>query len=335
VSKYNILVVDDRPENLYTMKQLLESENLGYEIITAESGFIALEKVIEKEFALILLDVQMPDMNGYETAELLRGSKKTKYIPIIFVTANSREENNVFKGYDSGAVDYLFKPITPKVLISKVKVFLDLHSQKVQLEYKTEELNCKVKELEDLKAQLEEKNHRLELLTLEDSLTSIGNRRCFDQILECEWSRGIRTGHKLSLIMIDIDFFKPYNDTYGHQEGDFCLKRVTSALKSTLMRQSDIITRYGGEEFVAVLPDTDLDGAAQVGERMLKSVENLQIPHCQSSVSPYVTVSLGISSAVPSFGASPDFLVKYADQALYYSKEQGRNRSTLYSEILC
>lgn len=328
----NVLVVDDRPENLYTMKQLLESEELGVNVVTAESGLIALEKTLEMDFALILLDVQMPDMNGYETAELLRGSKKTKFIPIIFVTANSREENNIFKGYESGAVDYMFKPINTTVLISKVKVFMDLYLQKIMLEIKTEELDSKVKELEALKLELEEKNLKLEMLTMEDSLTTIGNRRCFDKILNSEWHRGARFCKQISLIMIDIDHFKFFNDTYGHQEGDFCLIRVASALKSTLMRQSDTITRYGGEEFVAILPDTDEEGAKQVGDRMLKAVEAMLIPHESSETSSYVTVSIGISTTLPTSGSTPDFLIKYADDALYSSKELGRNRLTLHNK---
>lgn len=322
----NVLVVDDRPENLYTMRQLLEAEELDINIVTVESGLLALEKTLEIDFSLILMDVQMPEMNGYETAELLRGSRRTKLIPIIFITANSREENNIFKGYESGAVDYLFKPINSNILISKITVFLNLDRQKKELEEKTRELDLKVKQLETLQHKLEDQNCKLEKLTMEDGLTSLGNRRCFDKTLEAEWHRGQRSGEILSVVMIDIDHFKLYNDTYGHQEGDICLKRVASALRSTLMRQCDTISRYGGEEFVAILPNTDSDGAVQVGERMLAAVSSLNISHSSSLTKDHVTVSIGVSSIIPSSGSIPEFLIKSVDQALYNSKDSGRNR---------
>lgn len=334
MNRLNVLIVDDKPENLFTMKELLEDENLDIDIVTAESGFEALDKTLSVNFSLILLDVQMPGMNGYETAELLRGSKKTKFIPIIFVTANSREDNNIFKGYESGAVDYLFKPLNPIILLSKIKVFLDLGLQKERLEEKTKELDIKVKELETLKHELEQKNIILEQLTMEDSLTSLGNRRCFDITLLAEWQRGLRFSQPLSVVMIDIDHFKPYNDTYGHQEGDICLKRVASALKSTLKRQCDIVSRYGGEEFIAVLPDTTIEGATHVAERMLQAVDLLGISHSSSLTVDHVTVSLGVATVIPTTGSIPEHLVKAVDNALYEAKESGRNRLVVSTTVL-
>ncbi len=326
MSKMNILVVDDREENLFSMKQLLENEELDINVYTADSGLKALEQTLSHDFLLILMDVQMPEMNGYETAELLRGSKKTKYIPIIFVTANSREENNIFQGYESGAVDYLFKPINPMVLLSKIRVFVELGMQKIVLEEKTKELDIKIKELESLKSELEIKNRTLEQLTMEDGLTALGNRRCFDLTLITEWQRGLRFKQPLSLIMIDIDHFKLYNDTYGHQEGDICLKRVASSLKATLKRQCDIVARYGGEEFIAILPDTDSNGAKHVAERMLTAIARLEISHSSSLTEKIVTVSLGVATIVPDSNSIPEFLVKAVDQALYKAKDEGRNR---------
>ncbi len=333
MDRLNILVVDDRQENLFTMKQLLEAEDLEINVITADSGLEALEKTLEEDFALILMDVQMPEMSGYETAELLRGSRRTKLIPIIFVTANSREDNNIFKGYESGAVDYLFKPINPLILMSKIRVFLDLYRQKQILESQAVELDIKIKELQNLQHELEIKNCKLEKLTMEDGLTSLGNRRCLDNNLESEWHRGLRSSQPLSAVMIDIDHFKLYNDTYGHPEGDICLKRVASALKSTLMRQSDIITRYGGEEFVAILPDTEIEGAIQVAQRMLEAVSSLNISHSSSLTVDHVTVSLGVSTVIPVAGSIPEFLIKAADKALYCAKDGGRNRLFVSDEV--
>ncbi|MGL1891078.1 MAG: diguanylate cyclase [Spirochaetaceae bacterium] len=333
MSQLNILVVDDIPENLFSMKQLLESEDLDLNVITAESGLIALEMTLIYNFSLILLDVQMPEMNGYETAELLRGSKKTKFIPIIFVTANNREDNNIFKGYESGAVDYLFKPVNPIILLSKIKVFLDLGRQKIALEHKSRELDIKVKELETLKHELELNNKALEQLTMEDGLTSLGNRRCFDITLDSEWQRGLRFRQPLSVVMIDIDHFKPYNDTYGHQEGDICLKRVASSLNSTLKRQCDIVTRYGGEEFVAILPDTNSEGAVQVAERMLHAIDILDISHSTSLTLDHVTVSLGVATVIPAPGSIPEFLIKAVDAALYDAKAGGRNQLVVAKSV--
>lgn len=333
VTKLKILVVDDKPANLFTMKQLLESEELDINVITAGSGLIALEKTLQFNFSLILLDVQMPEMNGYETAELLRGSKRTKFIPIIFVTANSREENNIFKGYESGAVDYLFKPINTSILLSKIRVFIELGQQKIHLEDKTLELDIKIKELEALKHELELKNTILEQLTLEDGLTSLANRRCFDLTLISEWKRGQRFKQPLSLVMIDIDHFKPYNDTYGHQEGDICLKRVASALSSTLKRQCDVVARYGGEEFIAILPDTDSPGAVQVADRMLHAVEQMNIFHSTSETLDHVTVSLGVATVIPVQGSLPGFMLKAVDKALYEAKAGGRNRLVISGNV--
>jgi len=333
MNNLNILVVDDKEENLFTMKQLLESEDLNVSVILAQSGLEALEKTLTIDFSLILLDVQMPEMNGYETAELLRGSKRTKFIPIIFVTANSREENNIFKGYESGAVDYLFKPINPIVLLSKIRVFIDLGLQKIELEDKTKILDQKIKELESLKSELEHKNIALEQLTMEDGLTSLGNRRCLDLTLDSEWQRGLRSKQPLSLVMIDIDHFKLYNDTYGHQEGDICLKRVASALKSTLKRQCDIVARYGGEEFIAVLPDTDLEGAVLVAERMRQAVDSLGISHSSSLTLDHVTVSLGVSTVIPVAASMSGFLIKAVDKALYKAKESGRNQVSIEKDV--
>ena len=191
MEKPSILIVDDRPENLLTLEQVLESPDL--KVVRAESGHQALEKTLDYDFALILLDVQMPVMDGYETATLLRGNKKTKHIPIIFVTAANKEEAHVFRGYGSGAVDYLFKPLAADVLKSKVTIFLELHTQRQLLEMKTRELDAKVAELMVLRRELEESNEKLRQLSSLDGLTDLSNRRFFDETLVREWQRGSAT----------------------------------------------------------------------------------------------------------------------------------------------
>jgi diguanylate cyclase (GGDEF)-like protein len=323
----SILIVDDRPENLLTLEQVLESPALN--IVRADSGHEALEKTLDHEFALILLDVQMPVMDGYETATLLRGNKKTKNIPIIFVTAAHKERSQVFRGYGSGAVDYLFKPLEPDVLKSKVKIFLELYGQRRLLEEKTRELDAKVAELETLKYELEESNEKLRLLSSLDGLTDIPNRRFFDETMIREWQRGIRRQKPLSLILADIDHFKAFNDAYGHVIGDACLKKVAKGLGNSILREVDTIARYGGEEFAAILPETDEAGGVLIIQRMLESIKTLKIAHKDSPTAGHVTVSFGLSTMVPKSDIRPIQLIESADRALYLAKNSGRNTYTI------
>jgi len=322
--KLNMLIVDDRPENLLTLEVLLERPELN--IVKAQSGNEALGLVLEYEFAIVLLDVQMPEMDGFETAELMRGNRKTKHIPIIFVTASHTEQHYIFKGYSSGAVDYLFKPLEPVVLKGKVEVFLELQRQKNQLQAKTRELDIKIAELKEIQTQLEERNDQLKRLSSLDGLTRISNRRRFDEVLDVEWKRALRNMDPICLIMVDVDFFKAYNDHYGHPAGDLCLKRIARALSSALNRPMDIVARYGGEEFVVILPGTDENGGAMVAETLRRIVEELNIEHLESREFGRITISVGISTITPNKGLYPTDLVKLADKALYRAKGLGRNR---------
>ncbi len=306
-----------------TLEALLDSPEL--ELVRAESGNEALAKVLDFEFALVLMDVQMPGMDGYETAELMRGSTRSKSIPIIFVTAARMEQEHMFKGYDSGAVDYLFKPLEPYILRSKVGIFVELHRQRRQLEEKTRELDAKILELEVLQKELEEKNDKLELLSSLDGLTGLFNRRYFDANLVKEWKQALRTVSPLSLLIVDIDHFKGYNDHYGHLEGDDCLRKVAQALYEALLRPVDIVARYGGEEFTTILPNTDREGAEMVARRMMDHVARLDIPHQEGTVAGRVTVSIGATTLVPSGKLSANSLLEYAGKALYEAKEAGRN----------
>ncbi|MDA3958086.1 diguanylate cyclase [Oceanispirochaeta sp.] len=320
----NILLVDDRKENILTLESLLD--NPDFSIKKAESGQEALEMLLDNEIALVLLDVQMPGMDGYETAELMRSSSRTRHIPIIFVTANSLENDHIFKGYDAGAVDYLTKPIEPMVLKCKVGIFLEIHRQKIELEHKTYELNAKIVELEELQQQLEEKNKQLKAISNLDGLTGISNRRYFNEILDKEWFRNLRDRKKMSILMMDIDHFKSFNDTYGHTAGDDALKNVAETISQTLKRRSDTLSRYGGEEFVAILPDTDKKGAIDLAERIILAITGLGIRNESSPVKNALTLSIGVSTMIPEKGQLPMTIVSKADDALYMAKGNGRNR---------
>jgi diguanylate cyclase (GGDEF)-like protein len=245
---------------------------------------------------LILLDIMMPEMDGYEVCRRLKADFRTKNIPVIFITAMNQEEDET-KGLEIGAVDYITKPFSMAIVKARVRTHLEL------------------------------KRHRdmLENLSSLDGLTGIPNRRRFDEMLDTEWRHCLRENVFLSLIMMDIDYFKNFNDNQGHQAGDDCLKKVAMMLASSVRRPMDFVARYGGEEFVAILPKTDADGIAIVAENIRKNIESLLIPHSHSPASDYVTVSLGGAAVVPNTQLSSDILVKAADDALFQAKREGRN----------
>ena len=317
-----MLIVDDIEANLVALKAILKSENA--QVFAADSGNQALKILLEKQIDIVLLDVQMPNMNGFEVAELMRSNTRTKDIPIIFVTAINKEEKNIFRGYELGAVDYIYKPINNEILKSKVNVFIRLNEQKQIIEAKTEALKEKIELLE-----IAEK--KLSQLARIDDLTGILNRRGFEEEFHREWSRAIIYRSFFSLIMIDIDDFKMYNDTYGHVEGDKCLIQVAKTFEKSLRRPFDEVARYGGEEFVVLLPETDENGALLVAENIRKSIEALKIKNQEAPVLGHVTVSLGVITTIPRIGQDKEELLHRADQALYQAKDNGKNQVGLAS----
>ena len=326
----NILIVDDRKENLLVMESVLEPLNLN--IITANSGNEGLGHLFDKQFAVVLIDVQMPEMDGFEMAEIMRSSERTRHIPIIFVTAISKEQEYVFKGYDSGAVDYLFKPIRePKVIMSKVKIFIDIYKQKQMILEQATRLENKIKELEETKHELEKANAILEQLSYYDKLTGIANRHSLENHFNMMLKKAVRNGEELSALMVDIDCFKEFNDNYGHVEGDICLRKIANEIKHTLKRPLDFVARYGGEEFIVLLPETNLKGALNVAEDIKERIVDMKIAHKYSKAAEIVTVSIGAVALAPSKGDSIDGIVNVADKALYEAKSKGRNRVVAFT----
>lgn len=222
----------------------------------------------------------------------------------------------------------------PGVLMALLRVFSDrsrrdldsLVSANLKLLAQAEEMDQKNRELTETRRQLEHRNRDLERISALDTLTQIANRRRFDAALRQEWRRSARDESSLSLVFCDIDYFKRFNDTYGHQAGDECLVRVAQAMEETLNRPADLVARYGGEEFIALLVDTGLEGARMLAERMRARVEALKVEHRASEVAAHLTVSLGVASVVPKPALRPEDLVDLADRALYAAKEGGRNR---------
>lgn len=255
-----ILIVDDKATNIAILSDLLKDD---YKIKVANSGQRALSLVREKEKPdLILLDIEMPQMSGYDVCKALKSSAETIDIPIIFVTAKNSSEDEEY-GLNLGAIDYIKKPFHSGIIKIRIKNHLTLKL----------------------------KSKKLEELSMCDSLTGISNRRYFDEILEQKYREIIREPKNLSIIMIDIDYFKLYNDNYGHWMGDECLTKVAIALKKAIKRPTDVLARYGGEEFVVLLKGVDKDGAKQVAQSLIDSISNLNLAHNFSPVSKIVTIS--------------------------------------------
>ncbi|MBF0136198.1 MAG: diguanylate cyclase [Magnetococcus sp. DMHC-1] len=321
--KETLLVVDDERLNLNVLKDLLEPD---YDLLLAKSGEQALQRVLSTPPPdLILLDIMMPGIDGYQVLQRLKADPVLQEIPVIFITAMGEIEDET-KGLAMGAVDYITKPISPSIVQARIKTHLALRRSLVA----QQDLN---KEMRQLNAQLEEKNNQLlelntilQNMAMLDGLTGIPNRRHFDQQLEQEWHRALRDQTPVSLILMDIDFFKPFNDHYGHAAGDACLRQVAQALAHTMTRTIDLVARYGGEEFVCILPGTDLDGLAVVGNKLRENIRALGLAHHHSKVANHVTISLGGISMIPSHDLSPTSLVKAADARLYQAKNEGRDR---------
>jgi diguanylate cyclase (GGDEF)-like protein len=291
--KQKILVVDDERLNRKVLTELLSAK---YHIIVSKSGDQAMERIQKNpDIDLVLLDVMMPEMNGYEVIKHLKDKDKTKDIPVIFITALDSNEDEE-KGLHLGAADYITKPFNPAIVRLRVENHLRFVRQR------------KI----------------LEKLAGLDGLTEIPNRRSFDDALIKEWNRLSRNGLPLSLAMVDVDYFKLFNDNYGHAQGDQVLKSVANLLNWGMRRTTDLAARYGGEEFVLLFPETSSDDAKQRVEKIRESIEALKIYHEYSTAAPFVTVSIGGATAVDR-QILPATLIETADAMLYKAKKSGRN----------
>jgi diguanylate cyclase (GGDEF)-like protein len=259
----------------------------------------------------------MPGIDGIETCMRLKRDLRTLDVPIIFITASADVEKKV-EGLSVGAVDYITKPFQHEEVLARVKVHLELR-------YLSRKVQAQAIALQDANQEL----HRLANL---DGLTSVANRRQFDTYLDSQWKCLMRDKQPLSLILCDIDAFKLYNDHYGHQAGDECLKHVAQTLTSKAKRPADLVARYGGEEFAIILPNTPSQGALHLAELIRNSIYDLKILHEHSQFNEYLTLSLGVSCLVPIMESHPSTLIRYADKALYMAKNDGRNSSILFTE---
>lgn len=315
-----LLVVEDNNFLLTYLQTLL---NPHYRVAVARDGIEGLEKAKTLQPNLILSDQIMPRQNGLDLLKEIRNTPELNSTPVIFLTARSGMEARI-ESLDAGADDYISKPFDERELLARVRNLLRSHAAEQQLTA----LN---RQLQQQKRQLETVNKALQYLATYDSLTEIRNRRCFNDYLDTEWRRLAREEAPLSLIMCDIDYFKLFNDTYGHQAGDECLRQVAGVIQHSVKRSADLVARYGGEEFAVILPNTDANGATCVAEFIHQQVRDLQIVHAKSAVSEYVTLSLGVACCIPAPMSQPATLIAIADEALYRAKKAGRDRVSVAS----
>ncbi len=284
-----LLIVDD---DIATIELIADIFDQISEVLFAANGVSALEVAAANRPDVILLDVMMPDMDGYEVCARLKADPLTSDIPIIFITGMGDTVAET-RGLELGAVDYITKPISPSVLKIRVRNQIELKRARDQLTQ----------------------------LAVTDGLTGLANRRRFDEVLALEYARHARAGTSLALIMLDIDHFKLFNDNYGHVQGDDCLRTIAAVVAGILHRGTDLAARYGGEEFACLLPDTHpAEGVQDVAARICQRVADLNIPHGHSPTASHVTVSLGCISATCHHGATPSQFVALADEQLYLAK---------------
>jgi diguanylate cyclase (GGDEF)-like protein len=290
-----LLVIDDSGTVRRLLGNILDRQ---YRVLTASSGEEGLAMALEHAPDLILLDVMMPGMDGFSVCTRLKADSRTREIPVLFLTVLNGEGDEM-RALEAGGIDFIPKPISHAVLCARVRNQLAL------------------KRTQD----------KLRNLSLLDGLTGIANRRRFDQYLELEWQRCTRSADPISVVMGDVDFFKAYNDGYGHGQGDECLRKVANIFSLALRRPADLAARYGGEEFVCILPETDAEGARIVAEQIMAGMARLGLPHAFSSAAEHVTVSVGVATALrPSPGQTARHLMEEVDQRLYQAKHLGRNR---------
>ncbi|MDQ6951077.1 MAG: diguanylate cyclase [Mariprofundales bacterium] len=311
----NLLLIDDDPDSRMLLAHLLKDECRVREAVDGEAGLALIQAQIDEgdgcNIDLVLMDLVMPGIGGIEALRQLKALPLCSDIPVIVLSSEQHEEA-LIEAFAAGAHDYITKPVRKVNLQARVGAAIRL-KREMDLRLQREQ-------------ELAEANGKLKFLAQHDSLTGCANRRYFEDRLSQEWLRMAREGKSLALVMVDIDDFKAYNDHFGHQEGDICLYFIAKVIQSITRRPADLAVRWGGEEFMLLLPDTDIRAACIVADQLLVAIRKRALPHPKARAAPIVTVSLGVASIVVGDNFVPDNLVAAADHALYQAKDGGRNR---------
>jgi diguanylate cyclase (GGDEF)-like protein len=305
-----ILVVADKKTRRLLLRRALKKE--GYHVAEAHSSEECLQACVEHKPDLVLLDANLSDMDGFSCCAQMQRLLGEDFPPVLMITP-LKDQASIDRAFEVGAAEYITRPIHWTVLYQRVRGLLGRRRAMVQLKRQIEQEYL-------LKAQIEALEKKLQRLVSVDELTATANRRCFDEYLQREWKRLLREQKPLSLILCDIDFFKAYNDTYGHQAGDECIKQIANIIRQAVKRSADLVARYGGEEFAVILPNTPARGAVGLAETIRSQVKAQAISHAGSQVNKLVTLSLGVASVVPSSESSTDRLITEAKEALYHGK---------------
>jgi two-component system, chemotaxis family, response regulator WspR len=316
-----VLLIDDQPIVVEAIRRMLEGEP-DIQFHSCTDVALALPRARALEPSVILQDLVMPGVDGFTLVRFFRADPSTATIPIV-VLSSKEDPRDKSRAFEVGASDYVVKIPDRIELLARIRA----HSRSFLAQ---RERDAAYRALDELKRELEVKNAELSRLSVQDGLTGLANRRHLDAVLDKECRRAQRDKSTVSVLMTDVDFFKKFNDTYGHQAGDECLRRVAAALAIAARRPGDLAARYGGEEFAIVLPATDSAGACQVAEAVRAGVEALQIQHAASGAGSHVTLSLGVATMLPGETLTPQALMQRADTALYASKHAGRNRWTAF-----
>jgi diguanylate cyclase (GGDEF)-like protein len=328
-----ILVVDDSADVRALIRRHLEGA--GYSRVldaaSAEEAFGLLGLDAEgrgdgrEAVDLVFLDVLMPGMDGIEACRRIREARRLADLPVIVITAYD-DLDTLRRSFDAGAMDFIGKPVHKDELLARVRNMLMLKAEMDRRKQREAELTRMTEELM-------QHNRELKKLSYHDGLTGLANRRQFDRVLHGEWDRQAREGDHLSVLVMDIDDFKPYNDTYGHLAGDECLRKIGRLLRGHMRRPADLAARYGGEEFACILPGTSPVGARHLAEDIRVGIRRMGVEHSGGNAAKVVTVSIGVASAVPVAGDPPEGLVELADLALYRAKTEGKDRVSVAPDV--
>lgn len=322
--EYLVLLVDDDPMVAEALRLMLSGEN-DIRLHYCSDASNALNMAEQLKPTVILLDMVMPDIDGLTLLRYIRVSEQTQLVPVVALSMknDAKLKADVFS---AGGNDYLIKLPESVELLARIRYHSQCYIRLLQRDEAFRALDVSQQELAA-------SNIKLQQLASMDGLTGIANRRTFQESIAKEWVRAVEEQESLSLIMMDIDFFKKCNDHYGHQHGDDVLCSVANALESCPKRPTDMVARYGGEEFVALLPGSEENGAADVAEKLRSAVETLKLKNAGSDVCEWVTISLGVATCKPKSGeVETEKLIKRADDALYEAKESGRNQVVKASE---